>query len=408
VTATALRRFPRLFRTALWLGAILIALLLAEIGLRLSGYDSHVAPRAGIGLALRPTEWPDLHYELAPGVNTYAWGTEVMVNGRGYRGPEVPIVEGRKRIVVLGDSITFGNRLPFDVTYPAVLHRLLSPLGGDVINLGVGGYDTIQEVALLKKRGLAERPDVVVVGFCLNDAGVVSGNLEFMESELAWRHSWWAELRLAAFFGGMVERRRLRNWQREMNEPGNFRRRYRNLIDEIAADDPVRKLMAAAPDVHPARWYQSAERVGRIRNGFTELGRLSRAHGFTVIVAIIPALIQRQNEYPYGMVHEIVAYEARRAGLDVVDFGRSFLAAGMDSLRIDPGDGIHPNARGHEIMAAALEARLRDFMPGDAGETGQSRRTPLQPAGNGQRGGLPARPEIASSRTIFSSPGSMR
>jgi len=373
VTRRAVRSHPALVRAALLLGALLVPVVLAELGLRIAGYDPLARTKAGAEIALRPTDWPHLRYELAPGVETFAWGAEVTVNDRGYRGPERPIVEPRRRIVVLGDSITFGNRLPFGATYPAVLHGLLSPLGIDVINLGVGGYDTIQEVALLKKRGLAERPSLVILGFCLNDAGIVSGNLEFMEAELAWRDSWWSRLRLGALAGETLRKRRLRNWLREMNEPENFRRSYQGLIDEIAANDPVRKLMAAVPDVHPARWYRSAERVGRIRHGFSDLGRLSRQHGFPVVVAIIPALIQEGNEYPYGIVHDVVAYEARRAGLEVVDLGVSFLRAGMDSLRIDPGDSIHPNAKGHEIIGVTLGAYLRGRVPKNLGRAEERR-----------------------------------
>ena len=50
-------------------------------------------------------------------------------------------VEGRPRVVVLGDSLTAGLGLPSDQAYPAVLQRRLNDagLGYDVVNAGVSG-----------------------------------------------------------------------------------------------------------------------------------------------------------------------------------------------------------------------------------------------------------------------------
>jgi hypothetical protein len=70
---------------------------------------------------------------------------------------------GLKRVVVLGDSFTYGEDVSDEETYCAVLAEQ-SP-GLEVINLGVHGYGVDQMLLYLKEEGLKYRPDVIVVGF---------------------------------------------------------------------------------------------------------------------------------------------------------------------------------------------------------------------------------------------------
>ena len=46
--------------------------------------------------------------------------------------------------------------------------------------------------------------------------------------------------------------------------------------------------------------------------------------------------------------------EALRAGLDTVDLTDAFMLAGVGNLKSEFGDIIHPNRRGHAIMADVL------------------------------------------------------
>src|SRR5262249_34185847 len=93
-----------------------------------------------------------------------AWMT---INGLGYRGKEHPRerTPGKTRVVVVGDSIAFGYGVADEQTFSAVLERLDSRL--EVINLGVQGYGTDQELVKLETEGLAYRPDVVILDVCL-------------------------------------------------------------------------------------------------------------------------------------------------------------------------------------------------------------------------------------------------
>ena len=80
------------------------------------------------------------------------------------------------RLLFLGDSFTFGEGVHFEDTFPEVTSRLLADRwrGKNLIwqsyNLGVGGYNTTDELRLLKAMGLQFHPDAVIVCYVLNDA----------------------------------------------------------------------------------------------------------------------------------------------------------------------------------------------------------------------------------------------
>ncbi len=82
-------------------------------------------------------------------------------------------IEDKYRIVCFGDSITFGEDLPYQQSYPAVLASLLQEqypdLDAEVINAGIGGHTSVQGLARLERDVLWYKPHVVVVSFGIND-----------------------------------------------------------------------------------------------------------------------------------------------------------------------------------------------------------------------------------------------
>jgi hypothetical protein len=69
----------------------------------------------------------------------------------------------RLRILVLGDSFTFGDEVSDDETYSSYLQEMLPD--AEVINMGVHGYGHDQMLILLKEEGIKYAPDIVIVGF---------------------------------------------------------------------------------------------------------------------------------------------------------------------------------------------------------------------------------------------------
>lgn len=98
----------------------------------------------------------------------------IYTNSEGLRDAEHPVSKSKDtfRILILGDSITFGYGVKAEESYPKVLERLLNSEGTgryEVINAGIPGYGTAQEYLYLRESGLKYEPDLVIVGFFGND-----------------------------------------------------------------------------------------------------------------------------------------------------------------------------------------------------------------------------------------------
>lgn len=103
----------------------------------------------------------------------------VRINGLGLRGREVEAVDSPEviRVVMLGDSFVFGVGVDERHLASTLLERRLNaerPGVHEVVNLGVSGYSTDQELLLLRRLGPRLAPDVVVLVVCDND---LEGNL---------------------------------------------------------------------------------------------------------------------------------------------------------------------------------------------------------------------------------------
>ena len=119
---------------------------------------------------------PMLGQRLRAGYDGWFAGVPVRINNLGFRDPrnyELQKAPGTFRILVLGDSVTFGHGAVYETTYPYLLEARLEAWRPDVKwevwNLGVPGYNTGQELAYLRDVGARYDPDLVIVGFYEND-----------------------------------------------------------------------------------------------------------------------------------------------------------------------------------------------------------------------------------------------
>ncbi len=113
---------------------------------------------------------------LAAGYDGWFAGVPVHINSLELRDPREYDLAKRSnsfRILVLGDSVTFGHGSVYEHTYPYLTEQRLKAWRPDidwqVWNAAVPGYNTSQELAHLLEVGDRFRPDLVVVGFFVND-----------------------------------------------------------------------------------------------------------------------------------------------------------------------------------------------------------------------------------------------
>ena len=112
---------------------------------------------------------PHYGWRLRPGWHGQTRdGRTVRLNGAGFRGPAAGAgAAGRRRVVLLGDSLTFGTGVEDGETFAAQLAGLAPAL--EPVNLGVSGYGTDQELLLLEREGLPLEPAVVVLDVCVGN-----------------------------------------------------------------------------------------------------------------------------------------------------------------------------------------------------------------------------------------------
>jgi len=160
---------PLLTNVGLAAGSLLFAFVLAEIGLRLYLYGgitwkySHLPP-----LVHEPD--PASGWRLSPNQEaaraTLEYELVIHTNSQGLRGPERPAepAPGEFTILLLGDSYMEAAHVEEAQSFAHVLEASLGR-GYRVINLGVGGYSTVQAWREFEVRGGAYQPDLVLLAF---------------------------------------------------------------------------------------------------------------------------------------------------------------------------------------------------------------------------------------------------
>jgi lysophospholipase L1-like esterase len=151
--------------------SILFALFLSEIALRLIGFDPlYVSPE-------RDRFWkydPQLGWAHEPGqegiFKTPQFSTSVRINENGLRDRQHSYQRQSdiQRILVLGDSFAWGYGVEESERFSQLLEKAL---GVEVINAGVSGYSTDQELLWYRNEGIKYETDLVILVLTGNDVG---------------------------------------------------------------------------------------------------------------------------------------------------------------------------------------------------------------------------------------------
>src|SRR5258708_38782553 len=117
---------------------------------------------------------PDIGHRQRPQVEAQLMGVRVQTSSHGARGTEIAerAGSGVARIAFVGDSITLGWGVEERETFARQVIAGLVKAGRKVdgFNLGVGNYNTVQELALFRDVGIALKPDIIALAYFINDA----------------------------------------------------------------------------------------------------------------------------------------------------------------------------------------------------------------------------------------------
>ena len=272
---------------------------------------------------------------------------EAAINTSGLRGPEIasPKPRGSFRVLCVGDSFTFGEGVREEDTFVARLRTLLG-CGGDgarceVINCGVSSYNTADEIAYLENVWVNLEPDLVLIVFVINDA--------YSDAVFGPLHRGWVEgvtrLSEARYIAGSrflaVAYDRLLRWRKARET----RRIYLSQFTE-------------SPLISGHNWDDCRAALARAAD-------LARERQFRLGLVIFPELYRLDNRYPFASAHRLVADEAARLGIPVLDLLDAFRGRDARALWVHPTDH-HPNEEAHRIAAEAIHGFL-DVAAGDLG-----------------------------------------
>ena len=193
------------------------------------------------------------------------------------------------RILVLGDSVTFGHGSVGEHTYPYLLEQRLKAwrpqVDWQVWNAAVPGYNTAQELAHLLEVGPTFQPDLVIVGFFEND---LIGNYEVSSPGAASRA-----------LAGVLSFMRRHAYSLEL-----YKRSYLQLAWKLSKSDEYRRrvehlgteesLMAGVEDASTLG-QQALTPFDRLTDA--QVREVNCVYGMKPNAALIPA-IERQSGFP--------------------------------------------------------------------------------------------------------------
>lgn len=331
------------FQNLLLVCVSLVALCaVLEVGVRV-----FVGPVAPPNLTLvpqsirAPAPSPDIPYLLAPNASAvhdfgsnprgYFDGDGTLtyrINSLGLRDREIERQKapGTFRILGIGDSFTFGTGVRREHLYLTRLQELFdveNPGRIEVLNLGVMGFNTAHELALLREIGTGFDPDLVIVFYVLNDAKVLP-------------------IRAAR--------------KTAPSEPVDTRS-VSLLLDHVRARLASRRSRDEAIRNTRADYLPGAPGWRLVQRSLSQMRDLARERGFELAVIIFPVMWELNENHPYAEIHATVTASAERLGLPVLDLFEAFRGEDGPSLWVHPSNQ-HPNERAHAIAARAIHAWL--------------------------------------------------
>ena len=355
---------PILFSTIVFFATLAVLALGCEAYLR--RHMTRVLSRAAAELAPFSLGEPDVLVRHTPRgrrivanaevliKNHYTSGRDVTLrtNALGFRGGDIAMPKAdRFRILVLGDSITWANYLPEAETYVARIGAFLpETVAGrrvEVINAGMSDTGTREQLDLLEEVGLAVEPDIVLLGFYLNDSRPPFGFPAELGSP-GWlrRHS--------AMADWLYRRLRLRRFIAARGIPRHYWKMAAQ-TDKWSLDRAHYLAMAklAMCDWGAAweegSWAVVAEQMARLR-------RLSDQYGFQVGVVCMPVAFQVVLDFVEDAPQRRMQAVAAEFGFACLDMLPVYRRHRRRNLFFDH---CHPRAWANDLMGRTIAGWLQ-------------------------------------------------
>ncbi|MFH1062615.1 MAG: SGNH/GDSL hydrolase family protein [Candidatus Omnitrophota bacterium] len=298
---------------------------------------------------------PGLSYELIPNAATEDGFFKINSHGIRDREYAIPKPKNVYRIIILGDSVTFGTEYPIELTYPKLLEKKLnSNLGSEVkfevLNAGVCAYNVIQKFILLKNKLLDYQPDLVIFQFIKDDYyrnAVILPGCPNQDNHIF--------INMGEYFA--------LNFPRIIPLPENIDKSLKNhsAVYRFINKSIYDWLSLKNPDKYIPQGYRYAalgdlsESMKENKKVFQDFKSLSEAENFQFVLMLVPEL--KNTDSMDGWIRKSGPEKFNFKTLDLFD---QFMFMGVDlvSLRIIPQGICHFNQIGHQLNSEILYSWL--------------------------------------------------
>jgi lysophospholipase L1-like esterase len=281
----------------------------------------------------------NIRYELIPDSRAEFAGIDFQVNSAGFRDKPYRVHKGnKKRIIFVGDSLTYGWLIPLADTYHKQLEKILHDRGYAVETMGMGvvGYNLVQEYSLVKERVAGFDPDLLVLQIGPND----------FEKTVSVKKTDQGKLLLTPYNDFQIPYMFPKNGFSRFLMSSSHLFKFINL--KLYGFRKKREENFSPKDI----FQMGAE------EGFRYLDRIidfSRNAKIPLAVVVFP-FRHGSDHYVYAALHEDIKGRLRGMKIPFLDLDEHFNSVRDRNIWVD---GLHPNRDGMKIVA--LE--LADFIP---------------------------------------------
>ncbi len=246
----------------------------------------------------------------------------------------------KTRIIVLGDSITEGAFLEPNETFSYLLENEVTKNKYEVINLGVTGYNIFQYTETLKRKGIILKPDVVIIGFFIND---------FINTPIIYQTN--TTYMIVNYFQGNILLDNSFSWFL-FRHSRIYRRIYRILVEKTVFNDYSENQGL----YHFLQFREPGY------NNFLELKNICEANNLSLLVAILPE-ITKSEDYKFLSIHQEIIGFLENNNFSYIDFLPIYNENDINNLQIpELQDNIHPNKKGNRLIADNLNETLSEML----------------------------------------------
>jgi lysophospholipase L1-like esterase len=293
-------------------------------------------------------------------------------NSLGYRNREIGPKTGR-RILFLGDSITFGLGMPEENIFVRLVENLARQQGEDweTINSAVGGSGMNAELAILTETGLSLQPDLVVLNFYLNDfqesPGIYLTTLPGILNRSRLAHKLVKVYRANLFLsqsGDFSTNHPMHNTPEDFPAWQEEYKKHSTVIPENQQPDQATLDFNEAVIANFTDWGGTfiPQVWIKMEALLEEMARLAKRHKFQLVIVAFPVSFQVEAPHLFDYPQQRLSRIARSLKTPYLDllpiFRRDYEINKKGGERLFY-DNCHLTVRGHRVTAQAIYQFLK-------------------------------------------------